>query len=84
MRFFWFPLHPVGYALSGNWSTNLLWLSLFIAWFVKLILLRYGGLRLYRRAVPFFLGLIIGEFVMAGFWNIFGIFRDVQTFSIFP
>jgi hypothetical protein len=84
MRFVWFPFHPVGYALCGNWSINLLWLSLFIAWFVKLILLRYGGLRLYRKAVPLFLGLIIGEFVMAGFWNIFGIVQNVQTFNMFP
>lgn len=84
MRVMWFPFHPVGYALAGNWSMNLLWVSMLIAWLIKLLLLRYGGLRLYRAAIPLFLGLILGEFVMAAFWNVFGIFRDVQTFNIFP
>ena len=29
-------------------------------WAAKLILLRIGGLRLYRKAKPFFIGLIVG------------------------
>jgi hypothetical protein len=36
-----------------------------IAWGAKALLLRYGGLRTHRRALPFFLGLIVGSATMA-------------------
>ena len=36
---------------------------------IKGVILKAGGLRLYRRFVPFFLGLIIGHFFVGGvFW----------------
>ncbi len=84
MRLMWFPFHPVGFALAGNWSTNLLWVSFFIAWLAKLLIMRYGGLRLYRTALPFFLGLVLGEFLMATWWNLFGIVTGLQTLNMFP
>ena len=73
LRFLWWPLHPVGYAVSSSWSMNLLWMPLCIAWVLKLAVLRYGGLALYRPALPFFLGLILGEYVAGGLWSLAGI-----------
>ncbi|MHB1459077.1 MAG: DUF6784 domain-containing protein, partial [Armatimonadota bacterium] len=84
MQLSWFPFHPVGYAISSSWSMSLLWVSMFVAWLVKLVLLRYGGLKLYRSAVPFFLGLVIGECVMGSLWTIIGIVLNVQTYVIWP
>lgn len=84
MRFFWFPFHPVGYAVSSSWSMHQLWMCMFIAWLIKLLLLRYGGLRLYRSAVPLFLGLILGECVMGSLWTIIGIVLHVQTYAFWP
>lgn len=84
MRLSWFPFHPVGYAISSSWSLSLLWVSMFIAWLVKLILLRYGGLKLYRTSVPFFLGVVIGECVMGSIWTIIGIILNVQTYAFWP
>ena len=84
MRFFWFPFHPVGYAVSSSWSMHQLWFCMFIAWLVKFLLLRYGGLRLYRQAVPFFLGIILGECVMGSLWTIIGILLHVQTYAFWP
>jgi hypothetical protein len=55
-----------------------------IAWFLKLMLLRYGGLRTYRAAVPLFLGLIIGECVMGSLWTIIGIALHTQTYAFWP
>jgi hypothetical protein len=43
-----------------------LWLPIFLAWAIKAVILRYGGLRGYRAALPFFIGLVLGEFA-AGF-----------------
>lgn len=84
MKLAWFPLHPVGYAISSSWSMNMLWVSMFIAWLIKLILLKYGGLKLYRTAVPFFLGIVIGECLMGSIWTIIGILLNVQTYAFWP
>ncbi len=84
MRFFWFPFHPVGFAISSSWSMHQLWMCMFIAWMIKLLLLRYGGLRLYRQAVPLFLGLILGECVMGSLWTIIGILLHMQTYAFWP
>jgi hypothetical protein len=35
--------------------------ALFLAWLIKLLLLRYGGLRAHRTALPVFLGLLVGD-----------------------
>ena len=48
MRFFWFPFHPVGFAISSRWSMHQLWMCMLIAWSIKLLLLRFGGVRPYR------------------------------------
>ena len=59
-RFHWFPLHPVGLAFQYTFGTWIYWFNLFLVWVVKLVLLRYGGVRLYRAGKPFFYGLAIG------------------------
>ena len=73
IQFIWWPLHPAGFAVSGSWSMGVFWFSLFVSWAVKTILLRLGGLKTYRQAIPFFLGLILGGFVVGSCWSILGI-----------
>jgi hypothetical protein len=80
-RFLGFPLHPIGYIISNNWSMNLVWLPLLIAWCLKIALLRAGGLRLYTAGIPFFLGLIIGEAVIGCLWSLIGILWNIPTYS---
>jgi len=63
--FFWWPLHPLGYALSGSWATVDFWFSCMIAWALKSLTLRYGGMKSYTKLRPFFLGMVVGEFGMA-------------------
>jgi hypothetical protein len=63
-RFVWWPFHPAGYLVAGSFGLFRLWLPLFVSWLVKVLLLRYGGLRAYRLALPFAYGLILGEFSM--------------------
>ena len=65
-RFIGWPFHPAGYIAAGHYGLMRLWLPIFVTWIVKSLLLRYGGLRAYRVAMPFFLGLVLGEF-SAGF-----------------
>jgi hypothetical protein len=84
LRLPWFPLHPVGYAVSSSWSLSLLWMPLLIAWIIKMLLLRYGGLRAYRNSLPFFLGVIMGECVLGSLWMIVGIIMHVPTYAFWP
>jgi len=81
MRFYWWPFHPVGYAVSSSWSLHIMWLPLLIAWAVKLITLRYGGLKTYMQWLPFFYGLILGEFVVGSLWTIIGIVMDIPSYG---
>ena len=73
MRFMWWNLHPAGYAISSSFSMNVCWFSIFVSWLLKYIILRSGGLRILTRVRPFFFGLILGQFTVAGFWSILGI-----------
>ena len=67
-RFLWWPVHPLGFATGTFFIMNYIWFSVFLAWLLKSIVLRYGGASFYRRARPFFLGLILGQISVAGLW----------------
>jgi hypothetical protein len=64
------PLHPIGLLLVNSFFAKEAFASIFLGWFLKVLILRYGGARIYRGAQPFFLGLIIGEVVAAIVWSI--------------
>jgi hypothetical protein len=76
----WWPLHPIGYAVSSSLSMHILWIPMLVAWIIKGLVLRYGGLRLYRQGIPFFLGLILGEFVIGGGWSVIGTVTGLTTY----
>ncbi|MBN2309873.1 MAG: hypothetical protein JXR94_12940 [Candidatus Hydrogenedentes bacterium] len=80
----WWPLHPVGYAISGSWSMEQLWMSVFTAWLIKAILLKYGGAKAYRPAVPFFLGLIVGDMVVGTCWLLYGTLTHAPVYHFWP
>ena len=80
-RFVALPLHPLGFAISGEWSMGWSYSSLFIAWLAKVIIMRYGGYKMYMRLLPLFMGLIIGEFVVGGMWSIIGVIWGVEVFA---
>jgi hypothetical protein len=82
-RLVWFPLHPLAYALSGSWTVMVFWFPCFVAWMFKVLILRYGGMRGYVLARPFFLGMVLGEFTMGVLWTIPSIFYNTPT-PFFP
>jgi hypothetical protein len=78
----WFPLHPVGYAISTSWSMNVLWMPLFIAYLVKMGVLRMGGYRAFRQtALPLGVGLVLGEWTVGNFWLLYGVLRGIPTYA---
>lgn len=82
-RFLWFPFHPIGFAIGPIWMMDHLWFTVFVAWLAKWSLLRIGGIRLYRRGRPIFLGFILGQFVCNGTWLVIDFLTGTQGNRIF-
>ena len=57
-RLYWWPLHPVGFGVALTVSVNNGFLSILLVWFVKVVLLRIGGVQLYHRGRPFVIGML--------------------------
>jgi hypothetical protein len=70
MRFLWFPLHPIGYMAANSWGMHLNWFSFFLGWLLKVLITRYGGMSVYQRLLPLFLGMIVGDMLHEGLWGI--------------
>jgi len=60
-----FPLHPLGYAMVTSYGWPI-WGPFFMVWVIKTIVMRVGGMRLYRQLIPFFVGLFLGHFFTIG------------------
>jgi len=82
-HFLWWPLHPIGYPIGCVWIMDQVWFSIFLAWLVKAVALKYGGPKLYGTLRPFFLGMILGQFVIAGTWLIIDYFTGMTDNSVF-
>jgi hypothetical protein len=65
LRFSWWPLHPVMFLVWATWPLQAFGPSFLIGWMVKAAVTRFGGTRLYRRCVPFMIGMVAGE-VLSG------------------
>jgi hypothetical protein len=59
-RFTWWPLHPIGLALSGMSLSRLTSTTIFVAWLAKYLTIRIAGAAFYRKSKPFFIGVLIG------------------------
>jgi type IV secretory pathway TrbD component len=80
MQGFWWPFHPLAFAVSSSWEMNLLWMPIMIAWATKGLLLRYGGGQTFQKSLPFFYGLILGQFMLGSLLNIWGIITNTPTY----
>lgn len=65
---FWWP-HPIGYV---SWCSPAAMIrcitSIFLGWLIKWAIVKYGGFRVYFKLRPLFVGLIVGEALIAIFW----------------
>jgi len=59
-RLSWWPIHPIGFIVPLAFPVRASALSVFVAWAAKSVILRIGGIALYRKSQPFFLGIIAG------------------------
>jgi hypothetical protein len=82
-RFYWWPIHPIGYLTAYSSAMRILWISFFIGWACNALCMRYGGVGLFKKLRNFFIGLIIGDFFMAGTWAIIGLFSH-SSYLVLP
>ncbi|NUP98603.1 MAG: hypothetical protein HUU35_01980 [Armatimonadetes bacterium] len=81
--FWWWPLHPAGWAIGSVWIMNQLWFTCFLAWLLKSLVVKYGGLKFYRQVRPIALGLILGQFTASFVWAVIDHFAGGVGNSIF-
>lgn len=81
-QFIWFPFHPAGYALGLSAGMVWVWSAVCVGWFIKAVLLKFGGLRTYRKAAPFFVGVILGDFLTGTFWGLVGAVFEIPVYRV--
>src|SRR5207247_9361279 len=72
------PTSSCALVFAGRESMYSVWFSFFPAWLCKLLVTRYGGLRGFLFLRPFFLGLVLGDCLMASFWALVGAATKVE------
>ena len=76
-------LHPIGFVLGVSPAEMVyIWVPVFISWLLKLTILKYGRLKTYRKAIPFFVGLILGDYTMGGIWSIVNATFNITTYNM--
>jgi hypothetical protein len=68
LRFYWWPFHPIGYLAANCWGWSWYFTPFVLGWLGKVLVVRYGGLRLYRQTVPLAAGLIVGDIMNRLVW----------------
>ncbi len=81
-QFIWFPFHPAGYALGLSAGMVWVWSAVCVGWFIKAVLLKFGGLKMYRKAGPFFVGLVLGDFLIGTFWSLVGSVFEIPVYRV--
>ncbi len=77
------PIHPVGWIVCRGWAMEQFWLMILLGWLAKAVIVRYGGLTGYRAMRPFFLGIVLGDLMMAGLFTIVG-FITQKGYAVMP
>lgn len=86
LRFFWWPLHPLGYALTGTLQlgyANKMLFSIFVGWAFKVLTQRYGGMRGFRYLRGAAFGLIVGDLLMGGIIKALDALLGPSEYAIF-
>ena len=83
-RFTWWPLHPIGYAVGSTDTMTWIWFPVLLGWLVKVLILRYGGVKVYRQALPFFIGLVLGDYTISCLWALYFLASGHAGYRTFP
>lgn len=62
--FFWLP-HPLGMVMLVNPTMFYFWFPIFLGWLGNVMVTKYGNKDVYQRAKGFFIGMIVGDILIA-------------------
>ena len=65
MRYTWWPIHPVMFAVLSTYQSSTLSASFLLGWLIKTAVVRLGGNAGYHRFKPVMIGLIAGDVLAA-------------------
>ncbi|NIR00592.1 MAG: hypothetical protein GTN78_10390, partial [Gemmatimonadales bacterium] len=85
LRYIGWCLHPVPFVVTAGAGTfvGFFWMPFLIAWILKLVIVRYWGRKGFCTALPFFLGLILGEMIGGMVWPLYGVITQSRCYSFF-
>ncbi|MHC5057620.1 MAG: DUF6785 family protein [Planctomycetota bacterium] len=90
LRWAWWPLHPVMFLVCASWGGAVIGFSFLLGWALKVLVMKYGGARVFRSLKPVLIGLAAGEFLGALVPIVWGLLyymvEDIplKAFSVFP
>jgi hypothetical protein len=67
-RFLWWPWHPLGFVAWLGWPIDRYWLSIFIGWLWKVVVIRVAGFKSFSSFRPAAFGLILGICFILTVW----------------
>lgn len=80
-KFIWWPFHPIGYVMAGTATSSAFWFPYLLAWLAKGLVLRYGGMNLYRTTLPLVYGLILGDVASQTLWSLGATLLDAPVYQ---
>lgn len=79
----WWPIHPLGFVVGNTLPLYSIWFSIFLAWLIKVVILKYGGVKIYKKTRYFFMGLVLGQFAIAGIWLVIDFITGMQGNALY-
>jgi hypothetical protein len=89
LRYASWPFLPVGYVIATTNFIEVVWYSVLVGWLAKVLVLRFGGAKLFQAGKPLFIGLMVGEALCAGAWLVVnlvlaGLGSDYRPVILYP
>ena len=84
--FSWWPISPIGFVVAAGGPARNAFFPVFLAWLLKTILIRIGGVRLYQAVQPLMIGIMVGYVlgsavaILADYWYFRGSIHELQFF----
>ncbi len=90
LRWPWWPLHPVMFLVCASWGAAVIGFSFLLGWALKVLVMKYGGAKVFRNLKPVVIGLAAGEILGALVPIVWGLIyymvygMPLKPFSVFP
>jgi hypothetical protein len=82
-RFYWWPVHSLGFLIGSTWPAQNLWFPFLLGWMAKVFIMKFGGGAMLRKTRSVFMGVIIGESIAIGVSTLLGLLAGIKLGFIF-